>query len=72
LGSAVLEFYASQYIFNTTVSIMGVPDRFIEHGSIKEQRQETNLTVNAVCEEIHKLMVLHSYEYGKVALHPKA
>lgn len=65
LGSAVLEFYASEHLFDTTVSIMGVPDRFIEHGSIKEQREETNLTVNAVCEEIHKLMALQPYEYGK-------
>ena len=65
LGSAVLEFFASEHIFDTKVSIMGVPDRFIEHGSIKEQREETNLTVNAVCEEIHKLMALQPFEYGK-------
>jgi 1-deoxy-D-xylulose-5-phosphate synthase len=65
LGSAILEFYAGHHVFNTTVSIMGVPDRFIEHGSIKEQREETNLTVSAVCEEIHKLMDIHLYEYGK-------
>ncbi|WP_438351800.1 1-deoxy-D-xylulose-5-phosphate synthase [Paenibacillus sp. FA6] len=65
LGSAVLEFYASQHLFNTTVSIMGIPDRFIEHGSIKEQREETDLTVKAVCEEIHALMSLHPYEYSQ-------
>ncbi len=65
LGGAVLEFYASQHMFDTTVSIMGVPDRFIEHGSIKEQREETNLTASAVCEEIRKLIALHPYEYGK-------
>ncbi|MEC0089941.1 1-deoxy-D-xylulose-5-phosphate synthase [Paenibacillus macquariensis] len=65
LGSAVLEFYASQHMFDTTVSLMGVPDRFIEHGSIKEQREETELTASAVCEEIRKLIALHPYEYGK-------
>ncbi|OAB44162.1 1-deoxy-D-xylulose-5-phosphate synthase [Paenibacillus glacialis] len=65
LGGAVLEFYANEHMFDTTVSIMGVPDRFIEHGSIKEQREETNLTASAVCEEIRKLIALHPYEYGK-------
>ncbi|OAB46390.1 1-deoxy-D-xylulose-5-phosphate synthase [Paenibacillus antarcticus] len=65
LGSAILEFYASQHMFDTTVSLMGVPDRFIEHGSIKEQRAETELTASAVCEEIRKLIALHPYEYGK-------
>ncbi|AOZ94570.1 1-deoxy-D-xylulose-5-phosphate synthase [Paenibacillus crassostreae] len=65
LGSAILEFYSSHYLFNTTVSVMGIPDRFIEHGSIKEQREETNLTAIAVCEEIRKMMTLHPYEVEK-------
>ncbi|GIO30749.1 MULTISPECIES: 1-deoxy-D-xylulose-5-phosphate synthase [Paenibacillus] len=65
LGSAVLEFYASKHIFDTRVSLMGVPDRFIEHGSVKEQRQETGLTVEGVCAEVKKLMALHSFGMGK-------
>lgn len=65
LGSAILEFYSKQHIFDTSVSLMGIPDLFIEHGSIKEQREETGLTAAAVCTEIHSLMALHPYEYGK-------
>lgn len=65
LGSAVLEFYASKHIFDTRVSLMGVPDRFIEHGSVKEQRQETGLTAENVCAEIKKLMSLHAFGIGK-------
>ncbi|OWR28288.1 1-deoxy-D-xylulose-5-phosphate synthase [Saccharibacillus sp. O23] len=44
LGGAVLEFYASRGISHAEVRIMGVPDCFIEHGSIKEQQQEAGLT----------------------------
>lgn len=65
LGSAVLEFYASKHIFDARVSLMGVPDRFIEHGSVKEQRQETGLTSEAVCVEVKKLMSLHSFGISK-------
>nr|WP_145159449.1 1-deoxy-D-xylulose-5-phosphate synthase [Paenibacillus terrae] len=65
LGSAVLEFYASKHILDTKVSLMGVPDRFIEHGSVKEQREETGLTAAGVVGEIKKLMSLHPYEIGK-------
>lgn len=65
LGSAVLEYYASNHIFDARVSLMGVPDRFIEHGSVKEQRQETGLTSEGVCAEIKKLMSMHSFGIGK-------
>ncbi|MEC0371993.1 1-deoxy-D-xylulose-5-phosphate synthase [Paenibacillus chibensis] len=65
LGSAVLEFYAAKHVFDARVSLMGVPDRFIEHGSVKEQRQETGLTSEAVCVEVKKLMSLHSFGISK-------
>ncbi|MGN7357515.1 1-deoxy-D-xylulose-5-phosphate synthase [Paenibacillus sp. SAF-054] len=65
LGSAVLEYYASNHIFDARVSLMGVPDRFIEHGSVKDQREDTGLTSEAVCAEIKKLMSMHSFGIGK-------
>jgi 1-deoxy-D-xylulose-5-phosphate synthase len=43
-GSAVQEFYADQGIFNIPIKCMAVPDEFIEHGTIQEQRQEAGLT----------------------------
>lgn len=42
---------------------MGVPDIFVEHGSIKEQRQETGLTVEAVCTRIKSMKGLSTYTY---------
>ncbi|GAF08946.1 1-deoxy-D-xylulose 5-phosphate synthase [Paenibacillus pini JCM 16418] len=65
LGSAILEFYAENRIFDTRVSLMGVPDRFIEHGSVKEQREETGLTAEAVCTEMKQFMSNHPYGIGK-------
>lgn len=57
LGSAVLEFYAAAGITGVDVSLMGIPDVFIEHGSIKEQREEVGLTVESVIELIKSARV---------------
>ncbi|WP_270170474.1 1-deoxy-D-xylulose-5-phosphate synthase [Paenibacillus sp. SYP-B4298] len=56
LGSAVLEFYSLRGMDEPIVRLMGIPDEFIEHGSIKEQRQETGLTAEHVAAEIVDLM----------------
>ncbi|CAM4504049.1 1-deoxy-D-xylulose-5-phosphate synthase [Paenibacillus typhae] len=63
LGSAVLEFFASQEIYDARVHLMGVPDIFIEHGSVKEQRQQTGLTVEALCARIKAMKALSKYTY---------
>lgn len=63
LGSAVLEFYAEHEIYDARVHLMGVPDIFVEHGSIKEQRQETGLTVEALCARIKAMKALSTYTY---------
>ncbi|MGP0585748.1 1-deoxy-D-xylulose-5-phosphate synthase [Paenibacillus timonensis] len=55
LGSAILEFYAEQGIIGLDIHLMGVPDRFIEHGSIKEQLEEVGLTADHVVREVQKL-----------------
>ncbi|GAB6935418.1 1-deoxy-D-xylulose-5-phosphate synthase [Calditerricola yamamurae] len=47
-GSAVLEFYAFEGIDGVRVYPMGVPDRFIEHGSVADQRREVGLTAENV------------------------
>jgi 1-deoxy-D-xylulose-5-phosphate synthase len=52
LGSAILEFYAQHQIYHLPISLMGVPDRFIEHASIKEQRAEAGLTAEQVAQEL--------------------
>ncbi|WP_217556170.1 1-deoxy-D-xylulose-5-phosphate synthase [Paenibacillus sp. GbtcB18] len=55
-GSAVLEFYAKQGIEGMRVRTMGVPDYFVEHGSIKEQRQEVGLTAEHLITQVHTLL----------------
>ncbi|AZK47069.1 1-deoxy-D-xylulose-5-phosphate synthase [Paenibacillus lentus] len=65
LGSAVLEFYAEQGLSGVDVSLMGIPDRFIEHGSIKEQLEEVGLTAEAVVKEIQQHRAEHQFTFGK-------
>ncbi|AKG35525.1 1-deoxy-D-xylulose-5-phosphate synthase [Paenibacillus durus] len=65
LGSAVLEYYAEHGLHAVSVELMGVPDIFVEHGSIKEQRQLTGLTVEALCGRIKSMRAASSYPYGK-------
>lgn len=43
-GSAVLEF-ASEHNYQTPIKILGVPDRFIEQGSIEELHKECGIDV---------------------------
>lgn len=55
-GSAVLEFYAEQEIDDMIVKVMGVPDYYVEHGSIQEQLIEVGLTADKIADEaIHLL-----------------
>lgn len=55
-GSAVLEFYSARGIYGMKVKVIGIPDYFVEHGGVKEQRQETGLTVERVVTEVKALM----------------
>ncbi|AWB45090.1 1-deoxy-D-xylulose-5-phosphate synthase [Paenibacillus sp. CAA11] len=68
LGSAVLEFYAQHGITGLNIRLMGIPDRFIEHGSIKEQRQEVGLTAESVAAEIQNMRTEHQFGLGKRTL----
>jgi len=54
-GSAVHEFYSANNIFNLQIKNMGVPDCFVEHGSIKEQRKEVGLTAEQLVANIHAM-----------------
>src|SRR5690606_26228769 len=56
LGSAVLEFYALRGIDHMHVRLLGVPDAFIEHGSIQEQRAEVGLTAERVMLEVNQML----------------
>ncbi|WP_028544154.1 1-deoxy-D-xylulose-5-phosphate synthase [Paenibacillus taiwanensis] len=56
LGSSVLEFYAERHIYNQMVTPIGVPDYFVEHGSIKQQREEVGLTADRVANELRTML----------------
>lgn len=66
LGSAVLEFYAEHELSGLHISLMGVPDRFIEHGSIKEQLNEVGLTAESIVQKVQKYRSGQQYTYGKI------
>ncbi|MCD9021316.1 1-deoxy-D-xylulose-5-phosphate synthase [Cohnella silvisoli] len=57
LGSAVLEFYTLKGIQPVSIHIAGVPDIFVEHATIKEQRAESGLTADAIAKQLASLPV---------------
>ncbi|MCM3340271.1 1-deoxy-D-xylulose-5-phosphate synthase [Paenibacillus sp. OSY-SE] len=59
LASAVMEFYAENNLFGVKIKPIGVPDCFVEHGSIKEQRLEVGLTAERLAKEVHTMLFAH-------------
>ncbi|SDD44559.1 1-deoxy-D-xylulose-5-phosphate synthase [Paenibacillus sp. UNCCL117] len=55
-GSGVLEFYSLQGIYGMRVKVIGVPDYFVEHGSVKEQYEEVGFTVERLVTDIQALV----------------
>lgn len=55
-GSSVLEFYSLRGIYDVPVKIIGVPDVFVEHGSIQQQREEVGLTAEHVAAELRSML----------------
>lgn len=54
-GSSVLEFYSLRGIYGLAIRIIGVPDLFVEHGTIKEQRIEIGLTAERVASDLKNM-----------------
>jgi 1-deoxy-D-xylulose-5-phosphate synthase len=54
-GSAVLEFM-SEHNFNAQVKMLGIPDRLVEHGSIKELHRECEYDAQAVADTVREMM----------------
>lgn len=52
MGSAILEFYADAGFHNMVVKSIGIPDYFVEHGSVGEQREEVGLTPEHVAKQV--------------------
>lgn len=54
-GSAVLEYFNEQGYHAVKVKRLGIPDYFVEHGSVGEQREEVGLTVSNIIKEVKLL-----------------
>lgn len=54
-GSAVLEFMA-QHNYNAQVKILGIPDRYVEHGTLKELHAECGYDAQGIAAVIREMM----------------
>ena len=55
IGSAVLEFMA-QHGYKNDVKILGIPDRWVEHGTPKELQRECGYDAQAIVDAVRKIM----------------
>jgi 1-deoxy-D-xylulose-5-phosphate synthase len=54
-GSAVLEFMAA-HGYNAEVRMLGIPDRLVEHGSLKELHRECGYDAAGIADTVRELM----------------
>ncbi|GEN45274.1 1-deoxy-D-xylulose-5-phosphate synthase [Alkalibacillus haloalkaliphilus] len=55
-GSAVLEFFEEEKVAYPFISRMGIPDRFIEHGSVDDLLEEVGLTAKHIQNEVKEIV----------------
>lgn len=55
-GSAVLEFAGDHGFSDRIIRRIGIPDRFVEHGSVKELWQEIGLTKDRLIREVRQIL----------------
>ncbi|SEN22344.1 1-deoxy-D-xylulose-5-phosphate synthase [Lihuaxuella thermophila] len=53
-GSAVLEYYAQNDVVGMKIKTIGIPDYYVEHGSIQDQRREVGLTPEQIADTVSK------------------
>lgn len=56
-GSSVLEFYAQHEIYGLCIKLIGIPDYFVEHGSINEQRMEVGLSIDRLINQAKSMLL---------------
>ncbi len=56
LGSAVLEHLSATGCTDVQVSRIGIPDRFVEHGSVAEQRHLCGMDADSIKQRINNLV----------------
>lgn len=53
-GTSILEF-ASNNSYTNTISLMGIPDKFIHHGTVDELYKISKIDVNSILEKIKEM-----------------
>ena len=53
-GSAILEFMAA-HNYQATIKILGIPDRLVEHGTLKELYNECGYDANGIIDAVKKI-----------------
>ncbi len=67
-GSAVLESLQKNGLADCVVKVLGIPDRYIEHGKPQAQREQCGLEPHQVAEEVRRLLADQSrYLLGVVS-----
>jgi 1-deoxy-D-xylulose-5-phosphate synthase len=61
MGSAVLEFMAG-HGYSASVSILGIPDRFVEQGTVEELHHECGIDTEGIKREVVRMGKLVSSE----------
>ena len=56
-GSAVLEFSHDHGFHHAEIERMGIPDQFIEHGSVHELLEEIGLTTEGIVKKINSMTI---------------
>jgi 1-deoxy-D-xylulose-5-phosphate synthase len=54
-GSAILEFMA-KYNYHAQVKMLGIPDAYIEHGTLKQLQQECQFDANSIAQAVRHMM----------------
>ena len=54
-GSAVLEFM-NEHQYSAEIKLLGIPDKFIEHGSPKELYHECGFDADAIAEAVKEMV----------------
>jgi len=55
VGSAILEFMA-EHNYIAEVKMLGIPDRIIEHGSLKELHRECGFDAQGIAAAVHEML----------------
>ena len=54
VGAAIAEFM-SENNYHNTLKIIGIPDEFIEQGSVEEQQKYTGLSIEEICKTLNAI-----------------